>query len=120
MTVNFRSGPAVTSGNQTTGFTLSTHSGTRGGDLLVLVITNRDATANPTVVDNEGAGTWTRKTTQNATTNGSVSLWYKRASGTKGEISNTASKTVTVSGCTGSASGVLVTFSADDTNAWPR
>ncbi len=91
----------ATSGNLTTGFTLVVPAAVALNDFVICAITNRDATANPTCVDNEGAGTWARLTTVNATTNGSISLWWKRAS------ANTASKTVTVGGCTGSASGAL-------------
>jgi hypothetical protein len=95
----------VTSGANTTGFTLVINSGVLAGDVLLLGITNRDATANPTVVDNDtGGNTWLRHVTQNATTNGSISVWWKRAT------SATASKTITVSGCTGSASGLVMPY----------
>ena len=96
--------PTASSGNNTTGFTLVINSGVQVNDLLVVGICNRDATTNPTCVDNEGAGTWTRITTVNASTNGSISIWWKRAS------ANTASKTITVGSCTGSASGVVMPF----------
>lgn len=96
--------PTATSGNLTTGFTLVINAGVQANDICVIGITNRDGTANPTCVDNEGAGTWTRITTVNAATNGSLSIWWKRAS------ANTASKTITVGGCTGSASGVVMPF----------
>ncbi len=91
----------ATSGNQTTGFTLTVPAGVIVNDIVVIGITNRDATTNPTCTDNEGAGTWTRITTVNANTNGSISIWWKRAS------ANTNGKTVTVGSCTGSASGAL-------------
>ncbi len=98
-------GTAVTtSGNLTTGFTLTVPAAVVANDICVIGITNRDATANPTCVDNEGAGSWTRLTTVNANTNGSISIWWKRAS------ASTNGKVVTVGGCTGSASGVLTYF----------
>lgn len=91
----------ATSGNLTTGFTLVIPAAVVANDIVVIGITNRDATANPTCVDNEGAGSWSRITTVNANTNGSISIWWKKAS------ANTNGKTVTVGGCTGSASGAL-------------
>lgn len=94
----------ASSGANTTGFTVVINSGVQANDILVIGITNRDATANPTCVDNEGAGTWARITTVNAATNGSLSIWWKRAS------ANTASKTITVGSCTGSASGYVLPF----------
>jgi hypothetical protein len=95
----------VTSGNLTTGFTLVINSGVLADDILLIGITNRDATANPTCVDNDtGGNAWARITTQNAATNGSLSVWWKRATAA------TASKTITVSGCTGSASGVVTPY----------
>jgi hypothetical protein len=96
--------PTATSGNLTTGFTLVINSGVQANDICVIGITNRDGTGNPTCTDNEGAGSWTRITTQSATTNGSISIWWKRAS------ANTASKTITVGSCVGSASGVVMPF----------
>jgi hypothetical protein len=98
-------GTAVaTSGNLTTGFTLVVPAAVVANDIIVVGITNRDATTNPTCVDNEGAGAWARITTVNAATNGSISIWWKRAS------ANTNSKTVTVGSCTGSASGALMYY----------
>lgn len=103
----------ATSGSLTTGFTLVINAGVQANDLLIVGITNRDATTNPTCVDNEGAGTWTRITTVNATTNGSISFWWKRAS------ANTASKTITVGSCTGSASGVVMPYRGGSIAASP-
>lgn len=95
----------ATSGAQTTGFTLVINSGVQAGDILLLGITNRDGTADPGVVDNDtGGNAWAKVTNQNAATNGAISVWWKRATAT------TASKTITVSGCTGSASGVVTPY----------
>jgi hypothetical protein len=91
----------ATSGNLTTGFTLVVPAAVVANDIVVIGITNRDATGNPTCVDNEGAGTWARITTVSASTNGSISIWWKKAT------ASTNGKTVTVGSCTGSASGAL-------------
>ena len=45
-----------TSGNQTTGFTLVINAGVVTGDILLLAITNRGATTDPVVVDNDTGG----------------------------------------------------------------
>jgi hypothetical protein len=77
----------------------------QAGDVLVLAATNRDATADPSVTDNDAGGnTWTKIKNQNAATNGAGTLWTKRVT------SGTASKTITVSGMTGSMSCVLVYY----------
>lgn len=95
----------ATSGNQTTGFTLVINSGVVSGDILLLGVTNRGATADPTVVDNDtGGNTWAKIGNQNADTNGAITVWWKRAT------SGTASKTITVSGCTNSASGCVTPY----------
>lgn len=93
----------VTSGANTTGFTLVINSAVVAGDILLLGVTNRDSTADPTVVDND-SGTWLKVHNQNANTNGAITVWWRRAT------SATASKTITVSGCTGSASGVVTPY----------
>jgi hypothetical protein len=103
----------ATSGNLTTGFTLVVPAAVVANDIVVIGITNRDATTNPTCVDNEGAGTWARVTTVNAQTNGSISIWWKRAS------ANTNGKTVTVGSCTGSASGALGYYRGASTSSSP-
>lgn len=83
----------VTSGATTTSFTLVINSGVVAGDILVLCATNRDATADPTVTDDDSGGnTWTKLSNQNADTNGAGTVWWKRAT------SGTASKTITVFG----------------------
>ena len=97
--------PTATSGNQTTGFTLVINSGVLAQDLLVLLVTNRGATTDPVVVDNDvGGNLWTKLANQNANTNGAGTIWVKYAT------SATASKTITVSGCTNSASGIVMPF----------
>jgi len=95
----------VINSNTTTSFTLVINSGVAAGNLLVLAAVNRDATANPTVTDNDvGGNTWTMLASQNAATNGAISVWWKRAT------ANTASKTITVSGMTGSSCGGVTPF----------
>jgi hypothetical protein len=98
-TITATSGAAGTTGN-----TLVIHSSVQAGDILLLGVTNRDGTADPTVVDNEGAGSWAKVSNQNAATNGSLSVWWKRAS------ANTASKTITISGGTGSVSSAVTPY----------
>jgi hypothetical protein len=98
-TITASSGAAGTTGN-----TLVIHSSVQSGDILLLGVTNRDGTADPTVVDNEGAGSWAKVSNQNAATNGSLSVWWKRAS------ANTASKTITISGGTGSVSSGVTPY----------
>jgi hypothetical protein len=95
---------AASSGNNTTSCTVVIPAAVLTGDVLVLDVVNRDATTNVSVADNEGAGSWARITTVNATTNGSGQLWWKRATG------NTASKTITVSGATGSVACVVTPY----------
>ncbi len=95
----------VTSGQQTTGFTLVINSGVVAGDILLLGVTNRGATADPSVTDDDSGGnTWAKVANQNADTNGAGTVWWKRAT------SATASKTITVSGCTNSASGCVTPY----------
>ena len=102
----FTKGTAVvTSGIRTTTYGLVIHSGTIAGDLLVLINTNRDATTDPTVTDDDtGGNTWTKIANQNANTNGALTIWAKYAT------SGTASKTVTSASNTGSCSGVVMGY----------
>jgi len=109
MAVAFRAS-ATGSANPTTGFTFTVPATTQADDVVYLWITNRDSTSAPGVVDNEGAGAWAMKKNQAAATNGGGSLWWKRAT------ANTNSKTITVSGLTGSSAGVLLVFSGVPTS----
>lgn len=88
----------------TTSDTITIPAGVQANDIMVVAVTNRDATTDPTVVDNEGAGSWQKIANQNAQTNGAGTLWWKRAT------ANSASKTVTCSGATGSISCGLSYF----------
>jgi hypothetical protein len=104
----------VTSGNQTTGFTLVINSGVVAGDILILLVTNRGATTDPVVVDNDvGGNLWAKIANQNADTNGAGTVWWKRAT------SATASKTITVTGCTNSASGCVTPFTGAAVGSTP-
>lgn len=88
-------------GNPTTGFTVGIGSGVVTDDVLVISITNRDGTGDPSVTDNDTGGNAWAKLGGGAT---GLSVWWKRAT------SATASKTVTVGSCVGSSSGVLAAF----------
>jgi hypothetical protein len=89
------------SGNTTTSVTLVIPASTVANDIVVASFTNGGATADPTVADNEGAGTWAKILSGNNGTS-NLSVWWKRAS------SSTAGKTITGSvftnSCTGGAS----------------
>lgn len=99
-------GTSVTDGaNATTSVTLVIPSTVLSGHILVAAFVNRDATADPTVTDNDtGGNTWSRLASQSASGNGAISVWYKRATHT------TFSKTVTASGFTNSSAGGLTPF----------
>ena len=103
----------VTSGNQQTGFTMTIPT-VATNDILVLGVTNRGATADPSVVDDDSAGNaWAKVANHDADTNGAVSVWWKRAT------SATSAKTITVSGCTNSASGVMQFYRSASTDSDP-
>lgn len=92
---------AVPAGNPTTSFTVTIPSETLTGDVLVFAATNRDATADPSVTDNDAGGNAWAKLGGGAT---GLTVWWKRATG------STASKTLTASGFTGSSAGVVSLF----------
>jgi hypothetical protein len=94
----------ATAAATTTSLTLVINASVAAGDVLVLALVNRDATADPSVSDNEGAGSWTKLANQNATTNGALTVWWKRAT------ANTAGKTITATGFTGSCAGGVTPF----------
>ena len=97
---------AVGGTDPTTTTTITIPAGTATGHILILAATNRDATADPTVTDDDSGGNaWAKITNQNAGTNGAGTVWWKRAT------SGTASKTVTVDGMTGSMAAGLAVFS---------
>lgn len=92
---------AVPSGNPTTSFTITIPSGTQTNDLCVFAATNRDATTDPSVTDNDTGGNTWAKLGGGST---GLTVWWKRAT------SGTASKTLTASSFTGSSSGVLLVW----------
>lgn len=98
----------------TTSCTLVINAGVVTNDILVLDAVNRDSTANLTVTDDDSGGnTWTLLTNQAANTNGSGQRWWKRAT------SGTASKTITVSGATGSVTAVVTPYTGCPTTDTP-
>jgi len=104
----------VTSGNAGASPTLVINSAVIADDILVLAVTNRDATSQVTVSDNDtGGNTWALLKNQAADTNGSGQVFWKRAT------SGTASKTITISGGTGSTSAVLTPFAGASSAANP-
>lgn len=96
----------VTSGAAGASPTLVINSGVQAGHVLYVGVTNRDGTTNPlTVTDNDtGGNAWALVAHQNATTNGSIETWWKRAT------SGTASKTITISGGTGSTAATVTPY----------
>jgi hypothetical protein len=86
-------------GNTTTSVTLVIPASTVANDVVYAAFTNGGATADPSVADNEGAGTWAKVLSGNNGTS-NLSVWWKRAS------VNTAGKTITGSGFTNSCTGV--------------
>ncbi len=97
---------ATPTGNPTTSFTVTIPASVLTDDDLYVFVCSRDhtaATAYPTVTDNDtGGNTWTRIA---ESTDRKATLWRKKAT------SGSASKTVTVSGCVGSASGGISAYS---------
>lgn len=101
---------AVAGGNPTTSLTITIPASVQTGDILVAAFTNRNATANPSVSDNDtGGNTWAAV---RANTTG-ASLYWKRAT------SGTASKTITASGFTGSCSGGVAVYQNCDPGSSP-
>lgn len=105
MAIAFRS--AATGGTDpTTSTTVTIPSDVVTGDILLAAFTNRDATADPSVTDDDSGGNaWAKVKNQNAGTNGAGTVWWKRAT------SATASKTISATGFTGSCSGGVAAFS---------
>jgi len=92
-------GSQAGSGASTTGLTLLIPAGTQTDDVLFLSLMNAGAAADATVADNDSGGnTWAL---MHGRDNGTAraAVWWKRAT------ANTASKTITISGCTDSCSG---------------
>jgi hypothetical protein len=92
------------SGNTTTSLTLVIPASTVANDVVFASFTNGGATADPSVADNEGAGTWVKVVSGNNGTS-NLSTWWKRASGA------TAGKTITGSGFTNSCTGGASVYS---------
>lgn len=114
MAVALRGSAAVPTGNPTTGFTVTIPSQVAAGDLLFIAVTSRDnlnPALGPTCTDDDTGGNAWAKLSQSA--DGKATVWWKRAT------SGTASKTVTIASCLGSASGVLKAFSGGDGSATP-
>ncbi len=99
---------ALASANPTTSHTITIPVGTAAGDVLIYTATNRDATTDPAVSDND-SGTWLK--VGGAATGHTV--WWRRATAA------TASKTLTAASFTGSSSGVLSVFRGVTTAATP-
>lgn len=100
--------------NPTTSCTVTIHASTATDDILLLCATNRNATADLSVTDDDtGGNTWALLKKQIANTSRSVQVWWKRAT------SGTASKTITVSGATNSVSAGCSVFSGASTGATP-
>lgn len=104
----------IPSGDPTTGFTIVIPARTQANDILLLAITNRDSTSDPsTPTDDEAAGNvWVKIVSKaNATANGSV--WWKRAKAAS------PGSTITVGGATGSCAGVLSIYRGATRKATP-
>lgn len=113
MAIAHRASAASGTTNPTTNFTITIPAGVQTDDLLYVAVTSRDAAgAIPNVVDDDADGEpWERIATS---TNVVGTLWYKRAT------SDTASKTVTVTNCVGSASGGITAFSGGSKGLTPH
>jgi hypothetical protein len=97
--------------NPTTDFTITIPAETQEGNVLFMIVSTRGSVT-PTVSDDDtGGNSWTRLVDTTATTG---NLYYKRAT------ANTGGKTVSVSGLSNSASGVLMVFSGPDTGEPPH
>lgn len=113
MAIALRGSASVPNGNPTTSYTVGIDAAVVTDDLLFLLSTSRDSTGAGTlaVTDNDSGGnSWAKI---GNSTDHKITLWWKRAT------SGTANKTVTVSNCVGSASGVLKAFSGGDTGSTP-
>ena len=114
MTVAHRASAASVTTNPTTTFTITIPASVAADDILFVGVSSRNhtgATAYPAVVDNDtGGNTWALLGESAART---LTVWWKRAT------ANTASKTITVSGCVDSAAGGVSAYSGGDTGATP-
>lgn len=107
----------ATSGPAGTSPTLVINSAVVAGDILVLAITNRDGTGAPTVTDNDtGGNTWAQITgsPQAANTNGSISVWWKRATSGTADVRVLAGSAIQGAGVL--AAGFFATPSAGISN----
>ena len=101
-------GTAKSSTTATTTFSLAIPAGINTNDVLIVQAVNRDATADPSVTDNDG-GTWT-KFGGGAT---GQTLWWRRAT------SATSGKTISGSGLTGSCAATLTIYRGCKTSGDP-
>jgi hypothetical protein len=100
------------SGNTTTSVGIVIPASTVANDIVIAAFTNGGSSADATVADNEGAGTWA-KILSGDDGNTNLSVWWKRAS------ANTAGKTVTASSMTNSCTGVVSVYSGCLTSGNP-
>jgi len=114
MAVAQRATAVVPTGNPTTGFTCVIPATVQADDIITMHVTSRDHTAGtalPTCTDNDvGGNAWTLKI--NSSDRKALLFWKRATSGTAG-------KTVTIAGCVGSSSGVLVPWSGCATTGDP-
>lgn len=114
MAVALRGSAVTPNGNPTTGFSVNIPSAVETDDLLFMAVTSRDS-VNPVLGpfindDDTGGNAWA---ILSQSSDGKATVWWKRAT------SGTASKTVTISSCLGSASGVLKCYSEASLEATP-
>jgi CBS domain-containing protein len=99
-------------GNTTTSVGIVIPASTVANDIVIAAFVNGGSTADATVADDEGAGTWAKILSGDDGTS-NLSVWWKRAS------ANTASKTVTASSMTNSCTGVVSVYSGALTSGNP-
>lgn len=115
MAIAHRASAVANSTTNTTSLTVTIPASVQADDLLFLVTSNYGAATNPTVTDNDSGGnTWARIGGSDPNRGSSSSdVYWKRAT------SGTASKTITVSGCTNSCSAGVSAFSGGRTTDPP-
>lgn len=103
----FRSAAVPGGAPRTTSLSLTIPADVVTDDILVVGVINGGADADPSVSDDDtGGNAWTKKYTQTHSTDGSRgTIWWKRAT------ANTASKTISVTGCTDSCAGYVSVYS---------
>lgn len=117
MAIAHRASAVANSTTNTTSLTVTIPASVQANDVLFLVTSNGGATTNPTVTDNDSGGNaWARVGGENRSAGGfntSGDVYWKRAT------SGTASKTITVSGCTNTCSAGVSAFSGVKTTGTP-